>query len=106
MDTEHGEGGGRDPELAKMFDLDRSTLVANFVNRMEECLRQAENASNDLKQVVAECNEAEFRKYDIAAMKTVARLRLKDKLEEAAAKLEALERVARLVQFNLFAWRG
>ncbi len=96
------DDGHRD--LGKLFDLDRSTLIKNMVARMEACLRQAEAARDDLKEVVAECVEAEFRKHDIAAMRKIAKLRLADKAADARDQLAALERIGRAVGLDLFDW--
>ena len=97
-DDEHGR------DLGKMFDLDRSTLTKNMVDRMEACLRQAEAARDDLKEVVAECVIAEFRKHDIAAMRKIAKLRLADKAADARDQLAALQRIGRAVGLDLFDW--
>lgn len=89
-------------EFDKMFDLDRSTAVKNLVTRMEECMRQQQVASDDLKEICAEATEAEFGPKDIRAMKRIAKWRLKDQLASAKEELEALERIGRAVQFDLF----
>ena len=40
-------------DFAKMFDLNRSTAIKEFVNRMESCLRDAAAARDeDRKSVV------------------------------------------------------
>lgn len=91
-------------DLSKLFDLDRTSLTKEFVNRLEEVMRQSEAARDDLKAIVAECVAAEFRKHDIAAMKKIAKLRLADKAAEARDHLAALERVGRAVGFDLFDW--
>jgi len=91
-------------DFTKMFDLDRTTLTKSMVDRMERCLRDAEAARDDLKEVIAECKEAEFGKRDIEAMRTIAKLRLDDKKGVAQEKLEALERIGQAVDFNLFEW--
>jgi len=95
---------GAEPDLGKLFDLDRTSLTKEFVNRIEESMRQAEAARDDLKAVIAECAAAEFRKHDIAAMKKIAKLRLADKAADAREQLAALERVGRAVGFDLFDW--
>lgn len=106
LDGEDGKGEGDAPkrDFAKMFDLDRTTAIKNMVDRMESCLRDAAAARNDLKDVIADCAEAEFSKRDAAAMKTIAKLRLDDKKGAAQEKLEALERVGKAVGFDLFDW--
>ena len=89
-------------DFVEMFDLQRTTLTGSMVDRMEACLRQAEAASDDLKAVVAECRTQEYRSTDIAAMKKIARLRLKDRIADAREQLAALQRVSRAVQIKLF----
>ena|ERR1700756_3125529 len=91
-------------DFSKMFDLDRSTLIKNMVDRMESCMRQAQSAADDLKEVIADCREAEFIARDIGAMKKIARLRLKDQRAIAAEQIEALQRIGRAVGFDLFDW--
>lgn len=99
-------GDGREPkrDFAKMFDLDRTTLTRNMVDRMEACLRDAQTARDELKEVVADCAEREFSKRDIQAMKKIAKLRLDDKKGAAQEQLEALERIGKAVGFDLFDW--
>jgi hypothetical protein len=61
-------------------------------------------AADDLKQVCADAVEQEFGPHDIKAMKKIARIRLKDQQSDARDQLEALERIGRAVQFELFDW--
>ena len=92
-------------DFTKMFDLDRSTLIKSMVDRMEECIRAATAAREDLKNVVSECrDEHEFPPREILAMKRIAKLRLDDKASEAREQLSALERIGRAVGFDLFDW--
>lgn len=91
-------------EFDKMLDLNRSVATREMVSRMEECMRQQKVAADDLKQVVADATEAEFGPKDIAAMKKIAKLRLNDKLAMAKEELEALERIGRICQFDMFDW--
>jgi uncharacterized protein (UPF0335 family) len=100
------EPGNTEPkrDFNKMFDLNRSTATKDFVTRMEECMRQQQVAADDLKQVVADATEAEFGPKDIRAMKRIAKWRLRDQLASAKEELEALERIGRAVQFDLFDW--
>jgi hypothetical protein len=92
-------------DFTKMLDLDRSTLIKSMVDRMEECIRAATAAREDLKEVVAECrDEHEFPPREIIAMKRIAKLRLDDKGSEAKEQLAALERIGRAVGFDLFDW--
>ncbi len=100
--TEAGPTPQRD--WSKTLDLDRKTITRNFVNRIEECMRAAEAASNDLKGVLAEAKEAEFGPRDIGAMKKIAKLRLTDKGGDAREQLEALSRIGKAVAFDLFDW--
>lgn len=104
-----GKGGSEESgepkrDFAKMFDLDRTTLVKSMVDRMERCMREADAARDDLKQILSECREAEFRAHDIAAMKKIAKLRKDDKLGDGREQLEALQRIGRAVGFDLFDW--
>jgi uncharacterized protein (UPF0335 family) len=92
-------------DFEKMLDLDRTTLAKSMVDRMEQCLRAATAAREDLKEIVAECrDEHEFGPRDIMAMKKIAKLRLDDKASEAREQLEALQRIGRAVGFDLFDW--
>jgi len=86
------------------LDLSRTTATKSFVDRMEECMRQQQTASDDLKEVIADAKEAEFSARDIAAMKKVAQLRLKDQRGRAQEQLEALNRIGKAVGFDLFDW--
>jgi len=89
---------------SETLDLDRGTAINNFAARMEECLRTQQAAADDLKEVMAEAKEAEFSIRDVDAMKTVARLRVKDQLGRAQEKLEALERISKALKLDLFDW--
>jgi uncharacterized protein (UPF0335 family) len=102
LDPDDGEEPKRD--FAKMFDLDRPTAIKNFVGEMENRMRDIETAQSDLKAIVEAAKEAEFTAREVAAMRTVAKLRLKDKKGEAREKLEALERIGKAVGFDLFDW--
>jgi uncharacterized protein (UPF0335 family) len=93
-----------DRDFGKMLDLNRSSLTKNMVTRMEECMRAADIARDDLKEVVAECVQAEFGPLDIAAMKKIARLRLRDQQNTAKDQLRSLQKIAEAVDFNLFDW--
>ena len=99
---DEGEAPKRD--LHKMFDLDRSTLIKTMVDRMEQCMREADAARDDLKELLSECREAEFGPRDIAAMKKIAKLRKDDKGGDAKEQLEALQRIGRAVGYDLFDW--
>lgn len=91
-------------DFEKMLDLDRSTLICNFVDRLEAVMREQEAARDDLKEICSEMAEQEFRKHDIAAAKKIAKLRLNDKIGDATEQLAALERVSAAVGMPLFAW--
>lgn len=101
-DSAKGEEPKRD--FVRMFDLDRTTLIKSMVDRMEQCMRDADKSRDDLNEVLAECREAEFGRRDIAAMKKIAKLRKDDKGGDAKEQLEALERIGAAVGFNLFDW--
>lgn len=104
MEEATGSSGEPPRDFTKMFDLDRSTAIKNLVVRMEECMRGQQVATDELKQVCADATEAEFGPNDIRAMKKIAKLRLKDQLAQGREQLEALERIGRAVQFDLFDW--
>ncbi len=91
-------------DWSKTLDLDRTTITRDFVNRMETCMRQVQDAQEDLKQIIADAKEAEFKPRDVEAMKKIARLRLKDQKGRAQEQLEALDRIGRAVEFDLFDW--
>ena len=91
-----------DTDWSKKRDLNRTTITTDFVNRMESCMRDAETAAADLKEVVAQAAEQEFTKRDIEAMKKIARLRLKDQIGRAREQLDALRRIGAAVQCDLF----
>jgi uncharacterized protein (UPF0335 family) len=91
-------------DLNEIFDLDRKKLTGKMVDNIEQCMRDVQTAQDDLKEVIASCREAHFSPNDIAAMKTIARLRMKDQGADAREKLAALERIAEAVGFNLFDW--
>jgi uncharacterized protein (UPF0335 family) len=101
-DTQPSEEPTRD--WSKVLDLDRTTLIATMVNRMEQAMREADAARDDLKEIVAECRTAEFGPRDIEAMKKIAKLRKDDKGGAAKEQLEALERIGNAVGFPLFTW--
>ena len=91
-----------DTDWSKKLDLNRTTITTNFVDRMEEVMRQQEAAANDLKEITAQASEAEFSKRDIEAMKKIAKLRMKDQLGRAREQLGALRRIGAAVQIDLF----
>ncbi len=88
------------------LDLNRTTITKSLVDRMEECMRQQEQAGTDLKEVLADANEHEFSKRDVEAMKKIARLRLKDQIGRAREQLEALDRIGKAISVDLFDWAG
>ena len=97
-------GGEPKRDFEKMFDLDRTSLTKNMVDRMETCLRDVQTAQADLKAIVAAAREAEFSKRDVEAMRKIAKLRLDDKKGAAQEQLEALEKIGKAVGFDLFSW--
>lgn len=91
-------------DLNKLFDLDRKQLTRQMVDNIEQCMRDVQSAQEDLRQIIAGGKEAGFSPRDLSAMKTIARLRLKDEGGVAREKLEALERIGQAVGFDLFDW--
>ena len=92
-------------DFEKMFDLDRSTMMKDIVDRMETCFRQAQASRDDLKEIIAGCREQEISPRDIDAMQQIARLRLEDKGGTAREKLQALDRIGKAVGFDVLDWR-
>jgi hypothetical protein len=83
-------------------DQNRTTLTSDLVDQMEEAMRSIQGAQEDLKAIAETALEHEFTAREVAAMKAIAKIRLKDKKIEAKEKLEALERVGKAVGFDLF----
>lgn len=94
-----------DPDdLSEMFDLDRKKAIATLVGNMEQCLRDVQDAQEDLKQLSASAKEAGFTVKDVSAMKRVAKLRLDDDVVQARKDLERLQRIADAAGVDLFSW--
>lgn len=91
-------------DLDEVFDISRKKLTKNMVDRMEQSMREADAARDDLKAILAECREANFGPRDIEAMKKIAKLRKDDKGGAAKEQLAALEKIAGIVGFDLFDW--
>lgn len=91
-------------DLDAVFDISRKKLTKNMVDRMEQAMREADAARDDLKAIVAECREANFGPRDIEAMKKIAKLRKDDKGGAAKEQLAALDKIGGIVGFNLFDW--
>lgn len=89
-------------DFAKMFDLDRSTAIKNIIEEIEVQMRDIENAQGALKAIAEAAKTREFTPDEIKAMKTIAKLRLKDKKEEAQRQLKALEKIGRAAEYNVF----
>lgn len=99
------EDGGEqkpDTELHTIFDLDRSRETGRVVDQFERAIQDVEAAQEDVKQIAASAKQSGFSQHEVAAMKRVARLRLKDKGPETKKQLAALERVSRAANFDLF----
>lgn len=91
-------------ELSEIFDLDRRQLITRLTANIETCLRDIQTAQDDLKEIIASAREAQVSAREIAAMKQVAKLRMKDQVDEARGKLAALQRVGDAVGVDLFNW--
>ena len=89
-------------DFGRMLDLDRTTAISDFVERFENCMRDQQAAADDIKEIAAEAKKREFGPDDITAMKTVAKLRLKDETTKARDRLRALHRISSAVQLDLF----
>jgi hypothetical protein len=91
-------------DLEEMFDVDRKRLIRQMVDNFEQALREIQSAQDDVKSYVVACREQQFSPRDIAAMKEIASLRLKDQGGAAKEKLEALNRIGKTVGYDLFDW--
>jgi len=92
-------------DFERMLDLNRSTLIRDLVDEMEVRVREIDTAQVALKEIVEAAKRQEFTPSEAAAMKKIARLRVKDKKAEATQDLEALERIGQAVDFNVFDWK-
>jgi uncharacterized protein (UPF0335 family) len=94
---------GADPsrDFERMLDLDRSTLIRDFVDEMESRMREVESAQAALKDIAEAAVRQEFPPRDVAAMKKIARLRLKDQKAAAQQELEALGRIGKAADFDV-----
>lgn len=93
-------------DFTKMLDLNRTQLTRDMVDRLQDAMTRQQIAAEDIRVIVASAIEQEFSKRDIGAMKQIAKLRLNDKKSEAREKLEALERIGKAVDFDLFDFAG
>lgn len=89
-------------DWAKTLDLDRTTIIKNYVDRFEQCMRDAEMARDAIKDLTIEVKAQEFSPRDISAMKKIANLRLKDQVSRAKEQLDALQRIGRAAGVDLF----
>jgi hypothetical protein len=88
--------------------VDRSTLIRDFKpapskdgDEMEGRMREVENAQAALKEIAEAAARQEFPPRDVAAMKKIARLRLKDQKAAAQQELEALGRIGKAADFDV-----
>jgi uncharacterized protein (UPF0335 family) len=90
----------------KMADLpiDRQGLTKSFVERLADCIITAKVAADDMKMVLDEAKGEDYSARELAAMKTVAKLKADGKEAQAKAKLAALDKVSRAVGMDLFDW--
>lgn len=97
-----GDNGEPKRDWTKTLDLNRTKLTCDMVDRFFDAMTRQQIAAEDIKVITLSAIEAEFSKRDIGAMKTIAKLKLKDQKSRAQEKLEALERISKIVQFDLF----
>ena len=106
---------GADPprDFERMLDIDRSTLIKDFIDEMEGRMREVETAQAALKDPglrrgrrVEAAARQEFSPRDVAAMKKIARLRLKDQKAAAQQELEALGRIGKAADFDVLDFEG
>ena len=93
--------GTNSRDFERMLDLDRSTLIRDFVDEMEGRMREIESTQAALKDIVAAAARQEFPPRDVAAMKKIARLRLKGQKAAAQQELEALGRIGKAADFDV-----
>jgi hypothetical protein len=91
-------------DFERMLDLNRSTLIRDFVDEMEARMREVETARVGLKDIVEAAKNQEFTPAEANAMKKIAKLRLKDKKAEAQGELEALDRIGKAADYDVFDW--
>src|SRR3954469_23213546 len=77
----------------KTLDLNRSSLIKDFVGQIEDQMRDGQTAQNTIKDIAAAAEEQEFSPSEVSAMKKIARLMLKDDLAKAQQELQALQRI-------------
>lgn len=99
-----GDDNGPTRDWTATLDLNRTKLTRDMVDRFEDAMQRQQIAAEDIKVIALAAMEAEFSKRDIGAMKTIAKMRLKDQKGAAQEKLEALERIGKAVGYNLFDW--
>jgi hypothetical protein len=99
-----GDDGEPKRDFKQMFDLNRTTLTRDMVERYYDAMMRKEVAADDIKVITAAAKEAEYKPVDIAAMKSTARLKVTGKIAEAREKLEAMERVSDAIGMDLFSW--
>ena len=88
-------------DFERMLDLDRSTLIRDFIDEMEGRMREVENAQAALKDIAEAAARQEFPPRDVAAMKKIARLRLKDQKAAAQLEFEAIDRIGKAADFDV-----
>ncbi len=99
-----GDDGEPKRDFGKMLDLNRTTLTRDMVDRFLDAMQRQQIAAEDIKIIAISALEQEFSKREIGAMKAIAKLKMSDKKSEASEKLEALERIGKIVDFDLFDW--
>ena len=92
------------PDLSEIFDLTRHKAVAGFTDRFENLYRQRDEITDDIHELSVEAKDNMFSPVEVRAMKDIARWRIDDKHNAAAAKLAALRRVSNAVKLDLFSW--
>ena len=100
-------------DFERMLDLDRSTLIRDFKpapaqagDEMEGRMREVETAQAALKEIAEAAVRQEFPPRDVAAMKKIARLRLKDQKAAAQLEFEAIGRIGKAADFDVLDFEG
>jgi hypothetical protein len=93
-------------DVSNTSETNRSALIKNFVDEMEDRMKTIEIANDDLKMLAKSAKDQDFDADEVAAMKQVAKLRLKGNGAKAKAKLEKLQQVSEAAEFDLFSFAG
>lgn len=84
------------------MDEERAGLTRAFVYKFETVLKDQRDAADDLRMLAEEALEAKFSKREVAAMRKIARIKMKNDRLKAAYDNHALEEIGRAVGCDVF----